>query len=354
MKKTLLPIIILLLFTLTGCPKYNDVSLTTQAVSLGIDYQDEQFVLTVQIINHNKNSTAEIGSTLADTSSHTTATNKGDTINQALDKIRITLLNELQLSFTESIVIHKNVIENEKLEHIIETILDSKELMPTLNIFLTEENIESIYTYNNLNNSSTYFSSLLQPNEHFEKEGLIKPITFVEIIRYYNEQYYNTFIPTVKIDDETWTENEENIKMLYIDGACTFDKLDMKACYTTEKNKGIKYLFKNPELSQTDNDNEIDFELLNSKPTLTIKNDKYVFKYTALLKLKQKPQDLSNEQAVKNVNEYIKEQILEFYEQNKQNGIDVLNLDDYSYRRNKLDTHNFSSSQLDVVVNVKL
>ena len=113
MKKIILLFIIL--FAISGCSDYKEINEFVYVSGVGIDYVNDEFILTFEIINNQKDS--------QDLNINTyTMADKGSTISEAHMNLSSKLKNTSFFSHTQIIILTENLINN-KLEETIDFII---------------------------------------------------------------------------------------------------------------------------------------------------------------------------------------------------------------------------------------
>ena len=118
-KKLLLILIILTtLFSMSGC-SYQELNDLAIASAIGIDYENNEFIVTSQILNFQKNEESSEENVIL-------YEGKGETIGEAIRNTYLQYPNKLHMGHLELIVLNKNAA-NEKLTEIIDYFIRSPE-----------------------------------------------------------------------------------------------------------------------------------------------------------------------------------------------------------------------------------
>lgn len=192
MKKIM--ILILLATLLTGC---NYVELNKLAVvsALGIDYKDNKYEITAQVMDVKKAD----GGSMEETSIIYEA--DGETIGKAIRNMSKKYPKTIYLGHLELIVIGEQVAR-EKMNHVFDYIIRSPESRSTGYVLVNKES-SAKETLNPSNENSNGFAteqiiSAMQNNE--ERTGTVKMITFDEFLTDYLQPGLDPIIPLVKVE----------------------------------------------------------------------------------------------------------------------------------------------------------
>lgn len=128
MKKFLL--IFILIFTLGGCYDYNELNELAIIVGIGIDYVDDNYIVTYEVISNNVNKES------ADTKSYT-VTKKAQSFPNALEASADALPKKAYFSHADLLILSKNIAEN-KMAKIIDYLLRNKNIRETLNVVIVD------------------------------------------------------------------------------------------------------------------------------------------------------------------------------------------------------------------------
>lgn len=188
--KIKLLVIITLTILLTGCTSYTELNDLSIVTSIGIDYKDNKYELTVNVID-GKLDDQEIEKNI------TTLKSNKTTLEEAFNDIYLKSNKKLYLSHLDLLIITEDAI-NQKFQDIIKNFLENNEYRNNFNVVLlskfplSEFMNENIYTedINNLittNQKETGFS-IVKDFETIVKELLIDKNTYIPTIDYQEEK----------------------------------------------------------------------------------------------------------------------------------------------------------------------
>lgn len=128
MKKILL--LGLLILTLGGCYDYYELNELAIVVGIGIDYQDEEYIITYEVISNN------VDKESADTKSYT-VTMQNESFPVALDLTSDAITKRAYFSHADLLVLSKSVAKNH-IEDILDYLLRNNNIRETLNVVITD------------------------------------------------------------------------------------------------------------------------------------------------------------------------------------------------------------------------
>ena len=250
-------ILILLIFLLTGCFNYSELNKMAIVSSIGVDKENDNYIVSVQVINASKEEN--------DGSKITVYKEKAKSIFEALRRITLKSPKKLYGGHMEKLVLSKEVAEDsiinviDSFERISEVknefnivILDEGKASDFLKILTTTENIPAEYVKHTIDTASKYSS-------------LTYSTKLDEFLSLYLKKNIDPVIPIVKVNNFNKKGTTlDNLNTAYpISRISTVEKLGL-----THNGKVIDYL---------NEDEVIGYNLLNlnkNRVILSIKCDK--------------------------------------------------------------------------------
>lgn len=298
--KIKLLVIITLTILLTGCTSYTELNDLSIVTSIGIDYKDNKYELTVNVID-GKLDDQEIEKNI------TTLKSNKTTLEESFNDIYLKSSKKLYLSHLDLLIITEDAI-NQKFQNIIKNFLENNEYRNNFNVVLlstfplSQFMNENIYTedINNLittNQKETGFS-IVKDFETIVKELLIDKNTYIPTINYQEEK--------LLLKGFTLIKNYKVYEQLTLKESLLLNLLQNKVhkAYLNDSN-----IFENETLITT-NKNDITFHFIT-----TVNNNK-------------------------NFKSKTKKQLLEFLKKYQNDDYDILKLkekvrkNDYKYYKN--------------------
>lgn len=321
MKK--ITILLILILSLTGCKDYveiNDLAILTGIV---IDYKDNMYEITAQLIVNDKDSNIEVFKT------------KSNSINEAIAELSKLSNKELFISHLKVLIITDTVIkENINFK---DYFLRSSKSKMNFYIYVVNSDISDkvLNVYKENDGSSIYLEKMMKFNQNIFSSST--PLKFSEYAYYTYEKGYNLIYPKIKI-----IKNNDK-EVLYLSNLTTFK--NNKEIELSE-NESIFYNILTNKAKKTtitikcDNDN-FSVELQNIKTKYKWNNNIFEISNktnSKIIDYKCK-YDLTKKESIDKLNEltnkYIKDKINNLLIFIKDNNEDIIGIGNYIYKHNK-------------------
>lgn len=289
-------ILIVILFTLTGCYDYNELNELAIANGISIDYKNNEYIVSILISNSHKNTNSN------DENQATTSLfqGKGKNLNAAITNLELTLPKKLYLGHINIIIISEEYAKK-GIYDLFDYFSRNPELLKKMYLAITKD-VEAYKTLASISPLEMFSSKNIISNiETNNKDvGNTYPVLYSEALLKYLEQGYEFVIPTISLTgDKNESSKEDNIKdpitksHLVILNLSIFNNDKLKLYTNDSESKGINILtnnIKNLEIitneftaSINDIKCKIKFKLKNNKPNITI-DIKYKYKIIAVNK----------------------------------------------------------------------
>lgn len=347
-KKIILFTLISLLITLCGCGKHiqalNDVASTVYIDSIGIDYNTE--TNNFKLYYHSTASFSLITSEMGSSSSQITyslASKEAPSIPEAMKDIANNTNRNILLTHVRSVVLSKNFLTNENLEIFNNFIKTYKFITIDFNVYVTDSNLEDIYSFKNPENNNSYYSIITELDEIIP----FKAIKYNDFVNAISEKYKTIKLQNISQTDNIWSDNNGKLVSLYSKGYIYFD--NNKILEVNSKDyKFIIILFQNYETVLIfDN---IAYTLIDPKVSITDKKVKIKasFYSTAI-------NTYNSNYLIENLEKNIENEFYKLYNFSVNSGFDIFNIKDILYRKGKLkDDFNLETISFTFDFNLKL
>ncbi len=196
MKKKLLLLLFILTLT-TSCHSYTELSDLGITSMLGLDYQDNQFIIYANIISNQQEQTPK--------KQYKTYQATGKTIEEAFKNIYIQNSKKVYLSHMDLLVITNNLIDNQ-LKALIDNFLTNNEYRNNFQMITVKEDIEKLFTSEI---SAEEINKLITINE--KESATTKSIDFETFLKSILIDH-NAILPTIKVEDTVKIEGITLIK----------------------------------------------------------------------------------------------------------------------------------------------
>lgn len=331
---------ILLILLSTSCYNYTELNDLAIVSAIGIDYQNNSYHVTIQVVNTKKTDENE------NNNGFDIYEADGLTIKDAIKNISLICPKKIYLSHLE-ILIYGEGIAKKGINDTLDYLLRDNNIRGDFYIFIAKNNKANNILKINNNSFIINAESIKKLNEtSYEKTGKSTIITFYELMDTYLNNNKEIVIPTIEIDDNNMTMNNlavfEDDKLIYYlneEDVITYNILTNKIKETSYKIKChdgyIDILINNIKTNiKTDNDTI----------NINIKTNGNISSVTCDLNLKdEKNINLINNEA----NNLIKNNIMTFLNKNE----NIISIKDILYK-NKKDYQGNINYNVEVKVNL--
>lgn len=255
-------IILTTIIFITGCYDYVEINNLVIISGIGIDYQNDEFILTVEALYNEEinNSSDEIGKTF---------TASGKTLTDAFNNISLMLDKEPYLAHLKILVISDEVA-NKQMNTLFDFFLRNNQIRNIFNIVVSDNASpkEILNTTNKLFKvSSERIKDLLENNQY--SNYISKNIYFKNVVSDYLSKEKNITLSSIKVDGDDLSlsdlyifNNKKIVTRLSDNEANILSILD---------NKGLRSYFK----YKCDADKYTIISVYKNNPKITISKDKF-------------------------------------------------------------------------------
>lgn len=325
---------LILTFTLSGCLK--SVSFTSYWFpdSLAIDYQDGEYKVTALITNPLANVNFETSSTLFP--NLLLITTNGKTINEALQKLRIGEQQSLSPVHLKSLVLSQNIFKytDTKYEDILTMLIQNPNHNLKLWVYLTDKEIEEVYSVKSFMNASPYFSSLNFPSNK-EMNSMCNPINLITSANNLLSGRV-TYLPLLSVEktsikQESVEEDKMEEKRTYsVENICFISLNKNFKCFPKNEVEGFRWVQGIEDVD--DNVDLLSYGVKKTKVNRKYKDGKMLFNLNVSVLIYDNIEGLNQEQIKDKIKEKIANQLDNLIEISYTNQIDIFNVKDHYQR----------------------
>ena len=325
MKKIL--ILLIMIFSLTGCKDYieiNDLAILTGIV---IDYTDDMYEVTAQLIVNDKKSNTKVFTT------------KSSSINEAIAELSKLSNKEVFISHLKVLIVTDNIIKN-NIDFKDYFLRSSKSKM-NFYVYVINEDIKDkvLNIYKENDGSSIYLEKKMKFNQHIFSSST--PLTFTEYAYYTLEKGYTNIYPKIDI-----VKNNDK-EVLYLSNLTTF-KDDKE--FELSENESIFYNILTNKANKSSltincDENTFSIEIQDIKTKFKLNDNKIYINNkskTKIVDYKCK-YDLNKKETIEKLinltNNYIEANINDLLKFIKKNDTDIIGIGNYIYKH-KLKSYN--------------
>ena len=325
MKKIL--ILLIMIFSLTGCKDYieiNDLAILTGIV---IDYTDDMYEVTAQLIVNDKKSNTKVFTT------------KSSSINEAIAELSKLSNKEVFISHLKVLIVTDNIIKN-NIDFKDYFLRSSKSKM-NFYVYVINEDIKDkvLNIYKENDGSSIYLEKMMKFNQNIFSSST--PLKFTEYAYFTLEKGYTNIYPKIDI-----VKNNDK-EVLYLSNLTTF-KDDKE--FELSENESIFYNILTNKANKSSltincDENTFSIEIQDIKTKFKLNDNKIYINNkskTKIVDYKCK-YDLNKKETIEKLinltNNYIEANINDLLKFIKKNDTDIIGIGNYIYKH-KLKSYN--------------
>ncbi|UTE75544.1 Ger(x)C family spore germination protein [Rossellomorea sp. KS-H15a] len=234
-------IIILLMLALSGCTGSKNIQDLTYIVAIGLDYDEtkDEYTAYIQGLNF-ANVAKQEGSSSTDPIPTFVGSAKGKTLNMAVSNLYKVSRPPLFFGHTKTLVLSKNLLKY-KFKEVLEDVGRNRSLRPSLELFVTDTNIEDIFSAKGLFDYPPVYTVLLTEEKSEGIENDIDSTSLMHFLREYYEPMGTALIPNITIDRQSWHSDGE-VASLYLDGYSVFQDETFKGEISASDSMTVDWL----------------------------------------------------------------------------------------------------------------
>jgi Ger(x)C family germination protein len=230
-------------FLLTGCWDTREVEHVWYINALGIDFQDNQYVLYPQFINFSTFAKQEI--TMRTPQPIFIGRGSGEILDHSAFDFYKTTQQSVSWEHIKTIVFSENVLKNGDIRQIDEFLARFFQFRNTMWVFGTKEPVQNVLATGTILNLSPLFTVMDIPNEMTKNYSIFSPLKFFKFRAYFYEPGMTTQIPYLSIVKKKWKSNKKDFPLLKYSGSAFVASKRYKG-YLSEKDlSGLKWTEKN-------------------------------------------------------------------------------------------------------------
>lgn len=338
-------------FVLTGCWGMKEIDHLAYIHAIGIDYEDDQVIAYAQLISFTGLAKMEVGGG-RQKSTVTIGKAKGETFNMATDRLYQAIQQGISWGHVKGIVFTERALKKGLVRDVIDVLNRYNEIRHTIWAFATKQPIERIFETTPFLDYSPYFSLLVNPTDIYEQSSFIQPKRINELIAASNEKAVTFPLPSLSVEEKSWTENKKKKPMLKIDGVCFLHRYNKQACIPRHKLDGLRWITKgtgrtpiymkpNGKMIGTlvvrGPKASISYKIKDGHPVFTVE----VQATGSIVELRER---MSEKQIVEYASKTVEKEIKNLFELGVKEGGDTLQLSNALYRQNVNDWRKYTTN----------
>jgi len=340
-------ILLSFIFLLTGC--YDNIELDDLAIitGVGIDYKDNKFYLTYEILNDTK---TEENTTLLSY----TVSGHGKSISEAFINTNYKVSKKAYFAHLKVVILSEEII-NGHFDKITDYILRDTNIRSEFKVVVANNTTPEKILENNSKNHPVVSEVIVNliNNEKYNN-NLVIGETFKEIVAKLISNNYDVILNTISIKD----------KQIAIDNSYIFKNYNYQDTLSKQNSTLFNMLTKNitsMEFDKNYDKNNVTITITSSDTSIEVLSHKIIINTNLEGKVLENNAklDLTNETGYKKLNKdfssIIKKDIQSFIKLLQDNESDILGFQEIYYKKNKKDNHDlWQKAEIEVKVNLKI
>lgn len=338
MKKFLFMLPLLLL---AGCWDTDQAERMYYLHAIGFDFVDGQYEIYAQIIDFTNIAKSDQPNPEATQTEVGFAT--GGTFDEAFFNLYNSMDERLFYGHLTYIVFTDNVLKENKVRNIINSLIKYQELRYNAWAYATKEPLGELLLTTPILNKAITLSKLSDPVNSYDQSSMIEPMNIREVLLYFDEPSHEAIIPFVTTT-ENWKTKKEKLPTYNLSGIAVFSDHDGLRGYILKDDvKGMQFMTSDTRRSQLsfplegfgDPTVTVVIEQVDPKISVIISEDPIQFDIhvKVIVQTSDSTDNELSKKLVKEIEKNIKKEILRTYEEGLKIQADVYRLSEVVYRK---------------------
>ncbi|RAV21183.1 Ger(x)C family spore germination protein [Paenibacillus contaminans] len=331
-----------LLLLQTSCWNSKDIQNMAYVTAVGFDYENGKYMTYVQVLNFSnvaKGEAAEVGKNVP------TWIGKGEgvTVTESFNSIYATSQLRIFWGHVKAIVASERFLKNSaRVREAYDMANRYREIRYNILIYGTKEPLRNIFAQKSNLNMSPLETLLATPAQTYSQRSYILPLYGYKMIAQFNEPAGAALLPSITLDQRSWTEDLKERTMFKIDGGYFLNGQQFNGWLSEQDLEGYRWLQKKLQRSPInipdDDSPDAAIVLIKPKPSIhhEVRNGKAYFhvKLSIQAFVDELIRNRSKKEIEAGAAKVIEDQIRKTYEKGLQIKADVLGLGSCLYRDN--------------------
>jgi Ger(x)C family germination protein len=330
-----------MLTLLTGCWDEKEVGIYGHVTAIGIDFEDEKYILYVQMLDFSNVAKQEENKVSEDPSLFI-GKSSGKTIYEAVNNLYKISEEPLDWGQLGSIIYSEAVLE-EDIEEFQQAITRNGDFRYTPWVFGTMDSIEELLSVSGFFHLPPVYTILYRPEDTYEIHSYIEPLRMYKFISIYNDPGSTVVLPSITIDTSAWKQSSEEDRSkntLRMNGGFQITEGKYQDWMSYEDLTGLRWVqtkTNNTPVKIMDNEKAIGVAEINDPSTHIQQVEqgneaKFEIKIKAKGDITDLREELNQDQIENLVENQIKQEIITTYQKGLEKNIDVYNLKNKLFR----------------------
>ncbi|TBL80583.1 Ger(x)C family spore germination protein [Paenibacillus thalictri] len=204
----------------TGCWDAEEVQRLNYIIGMGVDYEDNKFIIYGQMVNFSSIAKQEQQNA---TVKNWVGRGKGTTVLAAFSDLIASGQGTMFLGHIHYLILSENVLKEQMLEKVFDFTNRNKETRYTKWFYGTKDSMFDILSTKSFFDRSSLDSILGNPEQNYAQLSNLKPYYVNEVVAAMLEPSSTVTIPSVEITKETWMEQRKPADILKKSGGFIFN-----------------------------------------------------------------------------------------------------------------------------------
>ncbi|GMK42362.1 hypothetical protein PCCS19_54210 [Paenibacillus sp. CCS19] len=224
---------------LGGCWDEVDLQDVGYVTALGVDYKDGKYVLYGELVGF-----SAVAKTEEATSDKSPVIwigrGEGDTVFEAIRSLIRSSQYQLSIEQLKSIVIQERAMQ--QINELLDALNRQRASRYTIWMFGTREEIEELFTTDNLFNRSPLISLLYAPQLLYEQISAYRPINMQMYVQQLNESSITVMLPSLTTETDDWKQKDKPMKFNLLDGVFLFSNRNFIGYMSDNEYRGLRWI----------------------------------------------------------------------------------------------------------------
>lgn len=330
MKKYFLLILFFNCLFFYGCHSVNSLDQTIYVDSMGLNYNenDNTYDIYYHIASSETMITTEMGGSSSD-AIYSIGHVNCSSIYEGIKILTGNSIKNIVLTHIQSIIFTFDFITIDNLKEFIDLSKTYNFISSNYYVFATQSKLEDIYTIENPENISPFFS-IITSNDYISTYDLVY---FTEFSRAMTEDYLVNKFVVIEASDEYWQNENNPIITVSPIGNLYINKEGLKVFFKNEDYSVLDLI--NFEYSATLIYNDINYTVYHQKIKIKEKNNEFFINIAGDVYATQVT-SLNQKETIDFFNQSVEIEFKQLIDKTQKENIDILNLENHLYRKNKL------------------
>jgi spore germination protein KC len=247
-------LLICALVSLTGCWDHKVMQDLAYVTALGIDYEDNQFVVYAHMLDFSTVGKIEAGKGEGNI---WVEKGKGPTVAVAIDDLFNSAQQRTFFGYVMTVVYSRKALLQKDMALTFDAFERYTENRYTPLLYSTLEPIEELFLLRSIIPNDPLMTLLLSPEGNYKQHSILRPIELLEFAALYREPSSTAIIPTLSINRMDWKKTDGKIPVMIMNGAIFVHQGKKPLWLSRDDLLGMRWLEEKTEHTPlTLNDNE--------------------------------------------------------------------------------------------------